>query len=118
MFDAYVIEGNTLMVGRPKGILDANTVERIIEFIEIKEVETENPHGERGPRYRNHVARSKGHSTRRRLEISKQFQPEGVQILDALRPHVVRRVCYRVVQLANIGVAQPPAARFSLIGTR
>jgi hypothetical protein len=42
MFDAYVIEDDRLMVGRPKGILDANTAQRIIEFVEIKELETEN----------------------------------------------------------------------------
>jgi hypothetical protein len=41
MFDVYVIEGDTLMVGRPKGILDVETTKRIVEFIEIKEIETE-----------------------------------------------------------------------------
>jgi hypothetical protein len=41
MIDVYVIEGDALMVGRPKGVLDAQMVERIIEFVEIKEVETE-----------------------------------------------------------------------------
>ena len=41
MFDVYVIESEALMVGRPKGILDAQTTERIIEFIEIKEDQLE-----------------------------------------------------------------------------
>jgi hypothetical protein len=41
MFDVYVIESDSLMVGRPKGILDADGIKRIVEFIEIKEVETE-----------------------------------------------------------------------------
>jgi hypothetical protein len=41
MMDVYVIEGDALMVGRPKGILDAQTAARIVEFIEIKEMETE-----------------------------------------------------------------------------
>jgi hypothetical protein len=42
MMDVYMIEGDALMVGRPKGILDAQTAARIVELIEIKEVETEN----------------------------------------------------------------------------
>jgi hypothetical protein len=41
MFDVYVIESDTLMVGRPKGILDAAATERICEFIEIKEEQFE-----------------------------------------------------------------------------
>jgi hypothetical protein len=41
MMDVYMIEGDTLMVGRPKGLLDAETAARIVELIEIKEVETE-----------------------------------------------------------------------------
>jgi hypothetical protein len=41
MFDAYVIESDSLLVGRPKGILDAEATKKIVEFIEIKEVETE-----------------------------------------------------------------------------
>jgi hypothetical protein len=41
MFDMYVIEGEALMVGRPKGILDASQATRIVEFIEIKEIEAE-----------------------------------------------------------------------------
>jgi hypothetical protein len=41
MFDVYVIESDTLMVGRPNGILDAQTTERIVAFIEIKEEQLE-----------------------------------------------------------------------------
>ena len=41
MMDVYMIEGDALMVGRPMGILDAETAARIVELIEIKEVETE-----------------------------------------------------------------------------
>jgi hypothetical protein len=41
MFDVYVIDSEALMVGRPKGILDSNTSERIVEFIEIKELQVE-----------------------------------------------------------------------------
>jgi hypothetical protein len=41
MMDVYMIEGDALVVGRPKGILDAETAARIVELIEIKEVETE-----------------------------------------------------------------------------
>jgi hypothetical protein len=41
MMDVYMIEGDALMVGRPKGILDAQTAARIVELVEIKEVETE-----------------------------------------------------------------------------
>jgi hypothetical protein len=41
MFDVYVIESEALMVGRPKGILDAQMTERIVEFIEIKEEQLE-----------------------------------------------------------------------------
>jgi hypothetical protein len=42
MFDVYVIESDSLMVGRPKGILDSRTAERIVEFVELKEVDSEN----------------------------------------------------------------------------
>ena len=41
MIDVYVIEGDALMVARPKDILDAQTAERIVEFIEIKEEQLE-----------------------------------------------------------------------------
>jgi hypothetical protein len=41
MIDIYVIESDKLMVARPKDILDAQTAERIIEFIEIKEEHSE-----------------------------------------------------------------------------
>ena len=41
MMDVYMIEGDALMVGRPIGILDAQTAGRIVELVEIKEVETE-----------------------------------------------------------------------------
>lgn len=41
MIDVYVIEGDTLMVARPKDILDAQTGERIVEFVEIKEEQME-----------------------------------------------------------------------------
>jgi hypothetical protein len=39
MFDAYVIDA--LLVGRPKGVLDAETIKKIVEFIEIKEEQSE-----------------------------------------------------------------------------
>ena len=41
MFDTYMIDKAELMVARPKGILDASESMRIVEFIEIKEVESE-----------------------------------------------------------------------------
>jgi hypothetical protein len=41
MFDIYVVESDALMVGRPKGILNASMIERIFDFIEIKEQELE-----------------------------------------------------------------------------
>jgi hypothetical protein len=41
MFDVYVIESDPIMVGRPKGVLDANEAERIVEFIQVKESELE-----------------------------------------------------------------------------
>ena len=41
MFDVYMIEREALMVSRPKGILDASEAKRIVEFMEIKEVDTE-----------------------------------------------------------------------------
>jgi len=41
MFDAYVIDTDALMVVRPKGILDASESTRIVELLQIKEVESE-----------------------------------------------------------------------------
>jgi hypothetical protein len=41
MFDVYVVEGDALMVGRPKGILDAAEAQSIVEFIEIREAQLE-----------------------------------------------------------------------------
>ncbi|HTT19533.1 MAG TPA: hypothetical protein VMG82_11330 [Candidatus Sulfotelmatobacter sp.] len=41
MIDIYVIESDSLMVARPKGTLDAQMAERIVEFIEIKEQHSE-----------------------------------------------------------------------------
>jgi len=41
MLDAYVIESDSLLVGRPKGILDADLARRIVDFIEIKEAAIE-----------------------------------------------------------------------------
>jgi hypothetical protein len=41
VFDVFMIPTDKLMVARPKGILDALTAKRIIEFVEIKEVESE-----------------------------------------------------------------------------
>jgi hypothetical protein len=41
MFDVYVIDSEALMVGRPNGILDAQTAERLADFIEIKEEQLE-----------------------------------------------------------------------------
>ncbi|HVO99570.1 MAG TPA: hypothetical protein VMT15_15975 [Bryobacteraceae bacterium] len=37
MFDVYMIKKKALLVGRPLGILDAKTAEKIVEFIELKE---------------------------------------------------------------------------------
>jgi hypothetical protein len=41
MSDVYVINRDSLMVGRPKGILDAAEALRIVEFIEIREAQIE-----------------------------------------------------------------------------
>jgi hypothetical protein len=41
MLDVYVIDSAALMVGRLRDVLDANEATRIVEFIEIKEEETE-----------------------------------------------------------------------------
>ena len=41
MLDVYLIEEDRLLVGRPKGILDASLARRIVEFVEIKEAEIE-----------------------------------------------------------------------------
>ena len=41
MLDTYMIDTIALMVARPKGILDASEGMRIVEFVEIKEVESE-----------------------------------------------------------------------------
>jgi hypothetical protein len=38
MLDIYMIESDALLVARPKGVLDAEKAERIVEFIEIKEI--------------------------------------------------------------------------------
>jgi hypothetical protein len=37
LIDIYVVPGDSLLVARPKGILDSPTAEKIVEFIEIKE---------------------------------------------------------------------------------
>ena len=41
MFDIYVIEKDALMVGRLTGVLDAKMAEKLVDFIEAKEVVTE-----------------------------------------------------------------------------
>ena len=41
MFDVYMIQREALMVGRPKGILNASAAIEIVEFVEIKEIEFE-----------------------------------------------------------------------------
>src|SRR5271155_5824684 len=41
VFDVFMIPKDKLLVARPKGTLDALIAKRIIEFIEIKEVESE-----------------------------------------------------------------------------
>jgi hypothetical protein len=41
MLDTYMIDALALMVARPKGILDASEGIRIVDFIEIKEIESE-----------------------------------------------------------------------------
>jgi hypothetical protein len=41
VFDVYIIPREALMVVRPKGILDIETAERIVEFIELKEKQVE-----------------------------------------------------------------------------
>jgi hypothetical protein len=38
MLDIYMIESDALLVARPKGALEAEKTERIVEFIETKEV--------------------------------------------------------------------------------
>ena len=40
-FDIYSIERDTLLVGRLKGVLDAKTAEKIVEFVETKEIITD-----------------------------------------------------------------------------
>ncbi|HTF70424.1 MAG TPA: hypothetical protein VK638_47890 [Edaphobacter sp.] len=37
-FDVYVIEREALVVGRLKGVLDAKTAEKVVEFVETKEI--------------------------------------------------------------------------------
>ena len=41
MLDVYAIERDALLVARPKGILDAEMAEGIVDFIEIKECHIE-----------------------------------------------------------------------------
>jgi hypothetical protein len=41
MFDVYVIPKESLLVARPKGVLDAEDARRILDFIELKEIEVE-----------------------------------------------------------------------------
>jgi hypothetical protein len=41
MFDVYIIDSESLMVGRPNGVLNVREAERIVDFIEIKEEEIE-----------------------------------------------------------------------------
>ncbi|MGA3210599.1 MAG: hypothetical protein ABSD20_04780 [Terriglobales bacterium] len=41
MLDAYLIEGEALMVARPRGVFDLNLAEQLIEFVETKETELE-----------------------------------------------------------------------------
>jgi len=42
MFKLQTIEGARLMVGRVSGVLDAWTVEQVVEFMEIEELENAN----------------------------------------------------------------------------
>lgn len=42
MFDVYIIERDSLMVCRPKGVIDFATAVQLVEFIEIKETASEN----------------------------------------------------------------------------
>ena len=41
MFDLYVIDIDSMVVARPKGVLNLDLAQRIVEFIEIKEVTLE-----------------------------------------------------------------------------
>jgi hypothetical protein len=41
MFDVYMIEREALIVGRPRGVLDATEALQIVEFVEVKEKEME-----------------------------------------------------------------------------
>ena len=41
MFDVYTINGDKVLVARLRGVLDAPTAEKLVEFLEIKEVEVE-----------------------------------------------------------------------------
>jgi hypothetical protein len=41
MMDIYMIETDRLLVGRPKGILNNELASRIVELVEIKEVQSE-----------------------------------------------------------------------------
>jgi hypothetical protein len=41
VFDVYIVPRDALLVARPKGILDVETAERIVEFVELKEEQVE-----------------------------------------------------------------------------
>jgi hypothetical protein len=41
VFDVYMVPRDALLACRPKGILDARTAAKIVDFVELKEVESE-----------------------------------------------------------------------------
>src|SRR5258708_2622083 len=69
------------------------------------------PKGECLPQNSDYVPISEGLLQRRGLEVTKQFQPEGLQILDRLETHICR-VWRRIVESFYTVTAQPPAACF------
>src|SRR5882757_4831971 len=67
------------------------------------------PYGDGCPQNCDCIPISDGLLQRRGLEVTKQFQPEGFQILDSLETHI-DRVLRRVVKSFYTLTAQPPAA--------
>src|SRR5712664_1970742 len=69
------------------------------------------PYGDRGLQHLDYVSISDSLLQRRGLEGTKQFQPEGFQILDRLKTHV-GRVRRRIVESFDTLTAQPRRAAF------
>src|SRR5713226_10325402 len=69
------------------------------------------PKGQCLPQNSDYVPISEGLLQRRGLEVTKQFQPEGLQILDRLETHI-GRVWRHIVKSFYALTAQPPPACF------